>query len=82
MFADDTNLLFAHNDIKTLFVVNNHIKNIHEWFKTNKFSLNAEKTTYIFLHNSRTSYYLPLQLPTLYIDTYKVNRVHFIKFLG
>ena len=44
MFADDTNLFYSHNDIKTLFkTVNNELKNIHEWFKANKLSINADK---------------------------------------
>ena len=83
MFADDTNLFYSHNDIKTLFkTVNNELKNIHEWFKANKLSLNADKTKYVFFHKTRISDYLPLQLPTLYIDAYKIKRVYFTKFLG
>ena len=83
MSADDTNLFYSHNDIKTLFkTVNNELKNIHEWFKANKLSLNADKTKYVFFHKTRISDYLPLQLPTLYIDAYKIKRVYFTKFLG
>ena len=67
----------------TLFnTSNNELKNIHEWFKANKLSLNADKTKYVFSHKTRISDYLPLQLPTLYIDTYEVKRVYFITFLG
>ena len=44
MFADDTVLLYSHNDIKTLFkTVNNKLKGIYEWFKANKLFLNANK---------------------------------------
>ena len=83
MFAGDTNLFYSHNDIKTLFqTVNNELKNIHEWFKANKLSLNADKTKYVFFHKTRRSDYLSLQLPILYIDAYKIKRVYFTKFLG
>ena len=44
LFADDTNLLFNHKDIKHLFtVVNNKLVNIKVWFTANKLSLNVEK---------------------------------------
>ena len=39
------------------------------------------RKTYIFLHKTRMSDCLFLHLPTLYIDTYEVKRVYFIKFL-
>ena len=45
MFADDTNLIYSHNDIKTLFVtVNGELEKIEQWFKANKLSLNVKKT--------------------------------------
>ena len=52
--------------------------------KANKLSLNADKTKYVFFHKARISDYLHLhlQLPTLYIDAYKIKRVYFTKFLG
>ena len=49
MFADDSNLFYSHHDIKKLFeIVNNELRNIHEWFKANKLSLNRGKTNYVF----------------------------------
>ena len=43
MFADDTDLLYSHNGIKTLFkTVNNKLKGIYELFKANKLFLNAD----------------------------------------
>ena len=51
MFADDTNLFYSHKNISNLFkTVNNELKNIHEWFKANKLSLNISKTKYSFFH--------------------------------
>ena len=49
LFADDTNLLFNHKDIKHLLtVVNNELVNIKNWFTANKLSLNVEKILIFF----------------------------------
>ena len=46
MFADDTNLFYSHQNIKTLFrKVNCELEKICEWFRANKLSLNVTKTT-------------------------------------
>ena len=51
LFADDTNLLYAHKNLKTLeMVVNAELKNIYEWLLANKLSLNTKKTNYIIFH--------------------------------
>ena len=51
MFADDTNLLFEHTDLRILFsMVNDEQNKIYEWFKANKLSLNAGKTKYSLFH--------------------------------
>ena len=61
MLADDTNLFFSRDDIKTLFeIVNQELINIQEWFKANKLSLNTSKTKYIFFHKLCKADYIPL----------------------
>ena len=41
MFADDTNFFYSHHHKKTLFeTVNCEIRNISQWFRANKLSLN------------------------------------------
>ena len=51
MFADDTNLFFTHKDIRYLFqIVNQELKNINQWFVSNKLSRNIKKTKYSFFH--------------------------------
>ena len=48
MFADDTNLFFSENDIGRLTsLINSELKNISDWFKANKLSINIKKTHYI-----------------------------------
>ena len=83
MFADDTNFFFSHKNIKTLFEkTNNELKIINEWFKSNKLSLNMDKTNYIFFHRSKQKDTIPLKLPKLSINNTKIKRVTTTKFLG
>ena len=62
MFADDTNLFYAHRNLETIFaVVNTELDKICEWFKANKLSLNAGKTKYLIFHTHKK------QLPHLFL---------------
>ena len=48
IFADDTNIFYAHNDIKTLIeTVNSELKFLRNWFRANRLSLNISKTNFI-----------------------------------
>ena len=51
-------------------------------FKANKLSLNEGKTKFTLFHKPRDNDNLPLQLPNLRINNYKINRSLSIKFLG
>ena len=83
MFADDTNLFYEHNDLKTLFsLVYQELQKISEWFEANKLSLNVEQTKYSLFHKPSRRYDLPLLLPKLLIKRHQVERVESIKFLG
>ena len=83
MFADDTNILFSDKHITSLFsTMNNELKNIQSWFNSNKLSLNASKTKYIFFHSQAHSDNIPLKLPKLEINTTTIVRESVIKFLG
>ena len=83
MLANDTNLFYGHNDLKTLFsLVNQELQKINEWFEANKLSLNVEKTKYSLFHKPSRRDDLPLLLPKLLIKKHKVERVESIKFLG
>ena len=51
LFADDTNLSFAHESIQELIeVVNIERILLGDWFLYNRLSLNAEKTNYVIFH--------------------------------
>ena len=83
MFADDTNLVYSHSDIKTLFKkTNEDLVTIDKWFRANKISLNTNKTKYIFFHNRNQRDNIPLKLPNLQISSNVIERVSHLKFLG
>ena len=47
-FADDTNLLYADKNLKSLKkTVKNELLKVSEWLNANKLSLNAKKSNYV-----------------------------------
>ena len=45
VFADDTNLFLSHKNIDTHFAIMNvELEKVSTWFKSNKLSLNVDKT--------------------------------------
>ena len=52
-FADDTNLLQSDNSLKNVAKqMNFNLKNLSQWLKANKLSLNFSKTELIIFHSS------------------------------
>ena len=48
LFADDTNLLYADNDLNTLeTVVNNELNSVCNWLNANKLTINAKKSNFV-----------------------------------
>ena len=51
LFADDTNILYANNNLKYLeFVVNEELRKACEGLNTNKLSLNTSKHNFVIFH--------------------------------
>ena len=51
LFADDTNLLYADRNIKSLeSVVNVELLNVCDWLRANILSLNIKKTNFVIFH--------------------------------
>ena len=83
MFADETNLFYAEENIKTLFdTVNIELQKINQWFISNKLSLNMTKTKCSFFHKPSKKDNIPLVLPKLSICNNEIKRSESIKFLG
>ena len=51
LFADDTNILYANNNLKYLeSVVNEELRKVCEGLNTNKLSLNTSKHNFVIFH--------------------------------
>ena len=86
LFADDTNILYADKNLKTLEVtVNVELRNFCDWLTSNKLSLNTKKSNFVLFHpyQKRTSYH-----PNISIFDNEKNRFAnleskgYIKYLG
>jgi hypothetical protein len=83
MFADDTNLFYSSKTIEDLFKKTNaELKKINIWFKSNKLSLNIEKTKYILFHSTQQFNKIPHNLPPINIENITIERARNTKFLG
>jgi len=55
LFADDTSLHLSHKDIKMLQrYVQNEIDKVDTWMRSNKLSINYNKTAYVILTAKRS----------------------------
>ena len=51
LFADDTNLLYADKNLKSLEkTVNNELVRVSDWLNANKLTLNAKKSNFVIFH--------------------------------
>ena len=79
MFADVENLIYSSKNIKTLFkTINFELTKVFEWLKTNKLSIDTDKTNFILFHPRSATKNLPL----LFLDGFKIEQVSSAKFLG
>ena len=82
MFADDNSLFYSNKDINTLFkITNEELNEINEWFRANKFSINAGRTKNFF-HKQQDSKKIPQKLPMLLLNNTTLERVNSMKILG
>ena len=85
LFADDTNILYANNNLKSLeCVVNEELRKVCEWLNTNKLSLNTSKSDYVIFHpfQRKRDYNVTLQM---YDNDLKMlnslEQKHYVKYL-
>ena len=78
LFADDSNVFFSHKNPHILArTVNCELKNVTQWIRANKLSLNLQKTKYMIFSNTIET------LPTdIVLDEIPLENVSHIKFLG
>ena len=82
MFADDTNLFYTEEKVKTIFnTVNIELQKVSQWFISNKLSLNVTKTKYSFFHKSSKKNNIPLVLRNLRICNNEIKQCESVKLL-
>ena len=75
MVADDTNIFLFHNYIDTLFdSTNMEPTNVSTWFKSNKLSLNVDKTKWLLFHPPSKRQLLPQTFHTFLLKIYISKR--------
>ena len=75
MYADDTHLTFACNNIETINDVTNHdLSNVNKWLVANKLTLNSSKTEFMLV-GSRQRLGMYNTSPNLTIDGNAIKQV-------
>ena len=86
LFADDTNLLYADNDLKTLeTVVNNELNNVCNWLNANKLTINAKKSNFVIFRpaQKRINYQPCIRIQDIINNGFAlVECKDYVKFLG
>ena len=80
LFADDTNILLSHKNLRELVnVMNSELENVSSWFKCNKLSLNISKTHIMHFQTNRRNVDFPQNIT---IDNIPLDKKEYVKFLG
>ena len=79
LFADDTNIFCSNSDLDILSnLLNSELSNVSKWFKSNKLSLNINKTNFIHFRKSHSHE----AACRLFIDGSPLSEKQSTKFLG
>ena len=82
MYADDTTLIYTQPKLNNVEDnVNNELRCISNWFKTNKLLLNLKKTNFCVFHNNCRDMSTLENIP-LAIDSIPISKVNVVNFLG
>jgi len=80
-FADDTYIMYANKNIKSIeTVINYELKLAIKWMNLNKLSLNVDKTNLILFHSKYKK--LDLKKFSIKLNGKKLLPVDFVKYLG
>jgi Txe/YoeB family toxin of Txe-Axe toxin-antitoxin module len=80
LFADDTNFFIDGKDInKLVSVMNNEINKVINWMRSNKLSLNIDKTKYVIFKTPNKRCNVTNDIT---VNNQVIDRVESIKFLG
>ena len=86
LFADDTSLLYADKNLKSLeYTVNRELSNVQQWLIANKLSLNTKKSNFVIFHPYQKILNYQVQIKVFDVDT-NSNRAleckDYVKYLG
>ena len=82
LFADDTTILYSHDNLKNrITAINNELKEITNWFKANKLSVNAKKTNFMIMGTRQRNRNNDKDISIVLNDA-QLDRVSSTKFLG
>ena len=80
LFADDTNIFFSHRDQNYLVeTINSGMNKLTEWFKCNKLSLHAKKSSFMIFQPRQKRETLDFSIT---LNSTHINRVKEVVFLG
>ena len=83
LFADDTTILYSHPNIDDqINCINEELKEVSNWFKANKLSVNARKTNYMILGTPHMVSNIDELDKNVILDSTALERVRHTKFLG
>ena len=83
LFADDTTLLYSHLNIQNeINRINEELKEVNNWFKANKLSVNASKTNYVILGIPHMVSDMDELNVNVILDNTTLEEVKHTKFLG
>ena len=81
LFADNTTLFYSNSNLDSLYdTVNGELKEVCNWFKCNKLSLNTARTNLMVIGTSYQTNQIVKR--SIYLDGCKLPRVTEAKFLG
>ena len=80
LFSDNTSIFLSHSDQEYLTTsLNEELKKLNTWMKTNKLSVDINKTNYVIFSSKQKT--TKINLPVLFDDK-PLKRVNVVKFLG
>ena len=86
LFADDTNLLYAHKNLKSLEIaVNSELLKLSDWLTANKLTLNIKKSNFVIFRPHQKKIDIPLNIRLIDNDTgqfLNLERKENVKCLG
>ena len=86
LFADDTNLLYADKNLKSLeSTINDELCKLYDWLIANKLSLNIKKSNYVIFRprQKKVKYEVNLKIFNHHTNSYmSLERKSYVKYLG